>query len=231
MPSSPAELLAWLASMPPSKREVAVEDRLGLAPPPPSTPPGPHGIGYHASGVAAILRMLIEVPVVAGDVLVDLGAGLGKVVLLTRLLTGATARGVEVQPALVGRAREAAVRLGLQDVTYAQGDAREADVADGTVFYLYAPFTGPVLVDVMDRLRSVAMRRAIVVCTLGVDLEREAPWLVRRPLDSFWLAIYDSVEPGAAPSARAASPIRGPLAEAIAFERPIPSRGLGLASQ
>jgi hypothetical protein len=216
--------MAWLASMPPSKREVAIEERLGLAPRPSSTPPGPHGIGYHASGVAAILRMLIEVPVVAGDVLVDLGAGLGKVVLLTRLLAGATARGVETQPALVRRAREAAARLGLQDVTYVQGDAREADVADGTVFYLYAPFTGPILVEVMDRLRSVATRRAIVVCTLGVDLEREAPWLVRRPLDSFWLAIYDSVEPGAAPSARAASSIRGPLAEAIAFERPLASQ-------
>jgi hypothetical protein len=184
--------------------------------------PGPHHVGYHASGVAAILQMLIEVPVVAGDVLVDLGAGLGKVVLLTRLLTGASVRGVEMQPALVSRAREAADRLGLQDVTVAQGDAREADLAGGTVFYLYAPFTGPVLVEVMDRLRCVATRRAIVVCTLGLDLEREAPWLVRRPLDSFWLAIYDSVERGAVPRARAVSPIRGPLAEAIAFERPCP---------
>jgi hypothetical protein len=112
--------------------------------------------------------------------------------------------------------------MGVRDVTYVDADAREAALDDGTVFYLYAPFTGPVLVEVMRRLRSIATHRAIVVCTLGVDVEREAPWLVRRPLDAFWLAIYDSVEPGAASFARGASPIRGPLAEAIAFERPAP---------
>jgi hypothetical protein len=218
---SPEELLAWLASVPPADRDAAFEDRFGIASPPPSPPPAPHGIGYHASGVAAIVRMLIEVPVVAGDVLVDLGAGLGKVVLLTRLLTGAAARGIELRPALVNCAREAAARIGLRDVTYAEGDARVADVADGTVFYLYAPFTGPILAEVMTRLRSVASRRAIVVCTLGIDVDREAPWLVRRPLDAFWLAIYDSAEAGAtAPRPREPSPIRGPLADAIAFERP-----------
>jgi hypothetical protein len=219
----PNELLAWLASLPPSERDAALEERFGLATPPPSTAPGPHRVGYHASGVAPIVRMLIEVPVVASDVLVDLGAGLGKVVLLTRLLTGAVARGVEVQPALVSRAREAAARMGERDVAYAQGDAREADLADGTVFYLYAPFTGPVLAEVMNRLRAVASRRAIVVCTLGVDVDREAPWLVRRNVDAFWLAIYDSAEPGATarpPGGR--SPIHGPLADVIAFERPAP---------
>ena len=44
------------------------------------------------------------------DVVVDLGAGLGKVALLARMLTGATVRGVEVQESLVRRAREAAGR-------------------------------------------------------------------------------------------------------------------------
>jgi hypothetical protein len=219
---SPDDLLAWLASLPPSERDAALEDRLGITPPPSAEPPGPHAVGYHASGVAAVVRMLLEVPLVAGDVLVDLGAGLGKVMLLARLLTGAAAQGVELQPALVLRAREAAARMGLCDVTYVAGDARVADLSDGTVFYLYAPFTGPVLAQVVNRLRSIASRQAIVVCTLGVDLEREAPWLVRRPLDAFWLAIYDSAEPGAAPCPRGASPISGRLAEAIAFERPAP---------
>jgi hypothetical protein len=120
----------------------------------------------------------------------------------------------------VKHAREAAARIGLRGVTYNEGDARQADVEDGTVFYLYAPFTGPILAEVMGRLRSVASRRAIVVCTLGIDVEREAPWLVRRPLDAFWLAIYDSGEAGAtAPRSREPSPIGGLLADTIAFER------------
>jgi SAM-dependent methyltransferase len=213
-------LLDWLASLPPGERDAAVEDHLGIAAEPPSSaPPGDHHVGYHASGVAPIVRMLVEVPVVADDVVVDLGAGLGKVAMLARLLTGATARGIELQPALAERAREAARRAGL-DVGFTEGDARDADLDDGTVFFLYVPFTGPVLAEVLRRLRAVASRRAIVVCSLGLELDREAPWLARRPLDSFWLTIYDSVAPEV-PSRppRLRSPISGRAAEDIASER------------
>jgi hypothetical protein len=214
------DLLAWLASLSPSERDAAIEEHLGIARAEWASPPGDHLIGYHASGVAPIVRMLIEVPVEADDVVVDLGAGLGKVVMLTRLLTGATARGIELQPALARRAREAAVRHGLQNVSFTEGDAREADLDDGTVFFLYSPFTGPVLSQVMRRLRTVASRRAIVVCSLGVDVDREAPWLARRPLDSFWLTIYDSVDPKVSPrSGRQRSPMLGREADAVAFER------------
>ena len=214
-----ADLLAWLAALPPRERDAAVEERLGIGRPAPcSSPPGEHLVGYHAGGVAPIVRMLLEVPVAESDVFVDLGAGLGKAVLLTRLLTGAAARGIEVQQYLVERAREAAARCAL-DVTFTRGDAREAGLDDGTVFFLYLPFTGPALADVLLHLRSVASRRAIVVCSLGLDLEREAPWLARRPLDSFWLTIYDSVVPGAAPRAtRARSLPVSPAAERVAFE-------------
>jgi hypothetical protein len=98
-------------------------------------------------------------------------------------------------------------------------DARDADLDDGTVFFLYVPFTGPVLTGVLRRLRAIAERRAIVVCALGLDVDREAPWLARRPIDSFWLAVYDSVVPGVAPRPpRSYSPLTGALAESIAEE-------------
>ncbi len=150
-----------------------------------------HLIGYHASGTEPILQALWEAPVTDQDVFVDLGSGLGKVVLLARKLTGATARGIEIQPELVRRARRIAARLGI-DALFEHADVREADLAEGTVFYLYDPFTGPVLAAALERLRDVARRHPIVVCALGVDLERVAPWLERRAQDSFWLAIYDS---------------------------------------
>ncbi len=216
-----SELVAWLASLPASERDAAVEQRLGIASrPPDGAPPGEHLVGYHASGVAPIVRVLREVPVAADDVVVDLGAGLGKVLLLARLLTGATARGVEIQPALVAAGREAARRLGAE-ITLTEGDARDAELGDGTVFFLYVPFTGPVMARVLERLREVASRRAIVVCTLGVDVDREAPWLAKRPLDAFWLSIHDSRMPGVPPRApRERSPMLGPAADVVAFERP-----------
>ncbi|HZU82088.1 MAG TPA: methyltransferase domain-containing protein [Polyangiaceae bacterium] len=214
------DLLTWLASLPPSRRDVAIEERLGIAAHPSDRPPGEHLIGYHASGVAPLVRTVLEVPVVADDVVVDLGAGLGKVVLLVRLLTGASVRGIELQPALVRRARQAAARLAV-DVAFIEGDAREADLDVGTVFFLYLPFTGPVLSEVLRRLRRVACRHAIVVCSLGLDLHAEAPWLSRRAIDSFWLTIYDSISPDVPPRPRRGGSLPwNRAAEVVAFERP-----------
>jgi hypothetical protein len=216
------ELLSWLAAVPPGERDRAIEERFGFEGDARSAaPPGDDLVGYHASGVAPIVRSLLAVPVTPDDVLVDLGAGLGKVVLLAALLTGATARGVELQPALVQRARDAALRFGRDahfDARFDQGDAREADLNDGTVFFLYLPCTGGALAALLGRLQTVAARRQIVVCALGVDLDR-ASWLARRPLDDFWLTLYDSAVPGAAPRRVGASSLTSPLATVIAEGR------------
>jgi SAM-dependent methyltransferase len=208
--------LVWLASLPVGQRDEAFEERLGIAGPVSSRPPGADMIGHHTSGVAPIVRALIEAPVRRDDVFVDLGCGLGKVVVLAALITGARSRGIELQPTLVERARRAASAASV-DVELTLGDARDAELGDGTVFYLYAPFTGAVLDSVLERLRAVASRRAIVVCALGLELDR-ASWLKRRDLDSFWLSIYDSVLPGATPRQRREATF-SKHAEAIAHER------------
>ena len=188
-----ADLLAWLATLSPDVRERAVDDHLGIGGPPPFAvePPGEHLLGYHPSGVDPIIQVCTEVPLTPNDVVVDLGSGLGKVVFLAHLLTGAKARGIELQPPLVERAQAAAQRLGV-DVSFTCADVRDAELGDGNVFFLYAPFTGPVLAQVLQRLRAVAERKSIVVCALAIDLHHDAPWLVARPLDAFWLTIYDS---------------------------------------
>ncbi len=189
-----AAFLTWLASLPPAARDGAVDAWLGLGTAD-STMPGPHLIGYQPSGVDSVVRAAAEVPITPSDVVIDLGSGLGKVVFLMKLLSGATVRGVELQPELVARAREAATRLHL-DVAFEVGDVRDADLDDGTVFYAYLPFTGPALATVLARLHAIAARRPIVVVALGLELERIAPWLVDRRVESFWLSIYDSAVAG-----------------------------------
>ena len=105
-------------------------------------------------------------------------------------------------------------------MSFTCGEARHADLDDGTVFFLYAPFTGPVLAEVMDRLEIVARRRAIVICALGLDLPPRARWLRPRPTDAFWLTIYDAALPGAAPRPEASRPpLASEAALAIAEER------------
>ena len=205
-------LLAWIAAIDPARRDAEVARLLGIDGAVDASPPGEDRVGYIPSGVAPIVRAIFDAPITKEDVFVDLGSGLGKVAMLVHLLTGARTRGVEIQPALVARARESAAALGLDAVSFEEKDARDADLAGGTVFFLYAPFTGPVLAATLERLRGVARTRDIVVCALGIDL-RGPEWKPPRPTDSLWLSIHDS---GAAP--RAAVPLPA-HADAISRER------------
>lgn len=178
-------------------------------------------MGYHPSGLASIVRALADVPVTAEDVLVDLGSGLGKVALAAHLLTGARAVGVELQPALAAHARGRAEALGLDGVRFVTADARDAELDEATVFYLYLPFTGEVLDAVLRKVEAVARRRTVVICALALDLHRVA-WLEPRPSDSFWLTLYESRSPGAAPRPVRPPPFSPALAELIATESPAP---------
>ena len=194
-----AALVEWLAARPVAERDRAVEELFGMAGMPETGIPGPELIGYVPSGIAPIVRAVLDVPITADDTLVVLGAGLGKVLLAVHLLTGARVRGIEIQPALVARAREATL-----PVDIVLGDARTADISDATVVYLYAPFTGSVLAAVAARLTDVR------VCALGIDLPGRTP----RPSRHFWLSIYD-----APAQAKRIAVDLGPHAEAVADER------------
>lgn len=217
-----AELLAWLVAMPPDERDDRVEELLGIRHEP-HQPSGQRSsvdgdfVPYTPSGIAPVVRAVFDVPVTSRDVFIDLGSGLGKVAMAVHLLSGARTRGVEMDPDLATRARSSAARLGLDDVSFVTADARDADVHDGTVFFLYLPFTGAVLAAVMDRLRAVAEERSIVVCALGFDL-RGVEWLSARETDAFWLSIYDSRPGNARPRVESPLPLAG-AAEAIALER------------
>jgi SAM-dependent methyltransferase len=101
------------------------------------------------------------------DVFFDLGSGLGQVVLLVHLLTGVAARGVEIEPAYCEYARGCAMAHGLGDVKFIEGDARDADLSAGTVFFLFAPFRGEVFCKVMERVKAVAASRTIRVISYG----------------------------------------------------------------
>jgi SAM-dependent methyltransferase len=200
--AAPKDHRAWLEAMlrdvSPSvdgerARDRLVEAYFGLeCAPAPGTelPPGPDLIGHHPSAVDAVLRFLREAPVSASDTFVDLGAGDGRTLLLARIATGARALGIELQAPLVARGRAAARRLGVE-VELVHGDARSGPIEDGTAFFMFTPFVGAALRDVLARLEVIARRRPIVVGALGFELGREAPWLSPRPSTDFWLEIHD----------------------------------------
>lgn len=201
MPSSitAEDLLSRLVALPPRARDSELERLLGIAEAGElSHPPGPELIGYHPSGLAPVMRAVIEAPLTEEDVFIDLGAGLGKVAALARIVSGARVRGIEVQASLLSMAAR------VDGVELINADVREAELEEGTVFFLYNPFTGNALEQVLGRLHEVARRHAIVVCALGLPLGQR-DWLVPRTLEHFWLQIFDSKVDGVA--ARAVVPV------------------------
>jgi SAM-dependent methyltransferase len=190
-----AALRALLRSVPFRDRDAWTDELLGLEDPPPDVPDLPRGsVPYLPSGVDEILAMVHEVPVRPDDEFVDLGSGLGRVVILAHLLTGARAVGVEIQAPLVCRARARRDALGLAAVSFVHADAAAAEL-DGSVFFLYAPFNGAMLTRVLRRLEAAARRRPIVVCAVGLEFH-DVPWLRPRTTSQVSMTLYESRMPG-----------------------------------
>ena len=118
------------------------------------------------------------------DVFFDLGSGLGQVAILVNLLAGITTKGVEFEPAFCEHASDCARELNLSNVTFINVDARKADYSEGTLFFMFTPFKGELLQEVLEILRKESLLRKIKIITYG-------PCTAQVALQS-WL---DSVDP------------------------------------
>jgi hypothetical protein len=205
----PRELLHWLgdsACQNESKgplpglgfdyRDELVSEVLQLCEPSePNFLPSPEMVFYQPTPVRHILHLIAATGLAEDDVFVDLGSGLGHVPLLVSMVTGAQSLGIEVQAAYVASALECAQRLHLSRVRFIPQDAREADLSSGTVFYLYSPFNGSILTDVLSALRMESTRRSIKICSLGPCTRTVAneTWLKASALrDAGRITVFDS---------------------------------------
>jgi hypothetical protein len=127
----------------------------------------PEMVPYQPTPARHILNLIASTGLSDGDILVDIGSGLGHVALLVSILTGNRTLGVEFQPAYIASAQECVRNLHLSRVRFVAEDARAADLSSGTVFYLFSPFTGSILTDVLSRLRKESADRPIRICSLG----------------------------------------------------------------
>jgi SAM-dependent methyltransferase len=181
--------------VPPFERDHFVEEVLGVAYPPlDEAALGPELTAYSPSGYDEIVHAFDATELGAGDRFVDLGSGMGKVVLLAALLTGATSTGIEGDGALVELAFSAAHELRLGDVVFQRGDARHAATEEAAVVFMYLPFTGAVLASVVrrlidDGLRAAPQARRRFLCSGALDLARYPELVVAGPSRS-WLHVY-----------------------------------------
>jgi hypothetical protein len=124
-------------------------------------------VSYQPTPARHIFDLIVRIALTERDFLIDLGSGLGQVTLMASICSAASCTGIELEPSYVNCAQKSARSLNLNNVRFIQGDARAADLSIGTVFYLYTPFTGTILRDVLNSLRQEAVRREIRICTFG----------------------------------------------------------------
>lgn len=129
--------------------------------------PEPEMVLYQKTPARVVFELVRRAGLGPRDVFFDLGSGMGQVATLVSLLSGATAIGVEFEPAFCAYAQARADALGLAQVTFLHQDARRADYTAGSIFYMYTPFEGAMLQQVLGRLRERARRGPIRLATYG----------------------------------------------------------------
>jgi hypothetical protein len=141
----------------------------------------PEMVYYQKTPARIILELIKRAEFKPQDVFFDLGSGLGQVTILVNLLSSVISKGIEFEPAFCSYAIACAADLHLNKVEFKNTDARYADYSSGTVFYMYTPFEGKILREVLQILNREAKKRKIRIFTYGPCTPEVAKqnWLIK----------------------------------------------------
>lgn len=180
-----AEFREALGAVSTRDRDVWVNALFGCEDIPDDGPDLPRGcVPYLPCSVDTLLSLVERLELHERDVFVDVGAGVGRAALFVHLASGAGAMGIEIQSQLVDTAWSLASNLAVERFGFIRGDAVALTgyLMVGTVFFLYCPFSGQRLEQLLDELEAVALTRRIRICAVDMSLPPR-PWLT--PLFGF----------------------------------------------
>ncbi|MGY4828024.1 methyltransferase domain-containing protein [Sphaerotilaceae bacterium SBD11-9] len=112
----------------------------------------------HYRRIVAALR---HVNIGPDDVVVDLGCGLGRAVFAASWLGARRAVGVEIDAALVDKARQSQrnSRLKDRDIEFVCAPAQAYSLDDVTVIYMFNPFGSGIMKEVIEHLEESLAKR------------------------------------------------------------------------
>ena len=161
---------------------------------------------YQGTDYPRIRRVIGALNLGPSDVFYDLGAGYGRVALYTALASDVgKVKGVEMVPERASRGEQARQSLRLNNVEFIQAKAQDLDFSDGTVFYMFQPFSPDTFRAVMARVKKVAEQKPIRLVFYGSPLgSAYQSWLKATTLSDFVTLYQSTLTPAAI---RASSPI------------------------
>lgn len=127
----------------------------------------PEMVYYQKTPARIVFELVEKSRFMKEDVFFDLGSGLGQVAILVNLLAGVITKGIELEPAFCDYASDCATALNLSNVAFINVDARKADYSEGTIFFMFTPFTGEILQEVLAVLKKESLLRKIKILTYG----------------------------------------------------------------
>lgn len=135
---------------------------------------------YEATPYAYIRDFLNFLKPKEGDTVYDLGAGYGRIVIYSALVSKAKFKGIEIVKERVDKANETIKKLKISNAEMLFGNAASFDLSDGNIFFLFNPFYPETLKRVSDQIRDIAKNKEITIVTWGGssnDFFDEEKWL------------------------------------------------------
>lgn len=175
-----------------------------------------HAEPYQPTQVAALRKLLRNLRLDDGSVLVDFGCGKGRVLMVAAEFGFRALRGVEFSAVLCEVARDNIARFRRRAAVHASFEVVHADAAeygvrdDENVFFLFNPFDDHVLRRVMRniaRSHEAAPRRMLLIYRRPVHeawITRDTPF-TRAGMHVYWdsdFAVFEAPQPGAAADTR-----------------------------
>ena len=145
--------------------------------PEPKRRPEPEMVFYQKTPARIIFELSKKIN--RDDIFFDIGCGVGQVVILVNLISSAKAIGIEFEPAYCKYANEVASRFDLVNIQFINDNAKNIDYSKGSVFFLYTPFYGTMLREVLSSLQQHSFDKTIRIFTYGpcsIDIA-EQTWL------------------------------------------------------
>jgi hypothetical protein len=158
-------VIDWLLDLQVAKTEASVSDFLETR-----YTGEVSGYGVQSGGTPynEIRTIVDKLNLGSQDVLYDLGSGYGRLIFYARMTTEAGRTvGLELVSERVDQCNRARQDLMLDKIEFKKANCRYADFRDGTVFFLFSPFSESTMQIVGEKLRNIARTKKIRIIVKG----------------------------------------------------------------